>query len=151
VCCYLRVRMVNVQTFRWYVSYLKAFVLRFDKKDVSDMLQRGTARTLMGHWVRCSNDTDVTDFCSRSGFCCVCRNEGGNWNWEYRTCTGANWHFTWLLTTNCPPVGTSESGTCLTGSVCEVYISLSHTMPCDSALCSIVLLHLCQRWIIRAL
>ena len=68
--------------------------------------------------------------------------------------TGANWHFTWRLTTNCPPAGTSEpteSDACLTGSVCKVYISPPHSTPCDSLLCSIVQLHLCQRLIIRAL
>ena len=90
----------------------------------------------------------------RSGFCCVRRNKEGNWNWEYRTGTGANWHFTWCLTTNCPPVGTSEpteSDACLTGSICDVYISPPHSTPCDSALCSIVQLQLYQRLIIRAL
>jgi len=81
----------------------------------------------------------------RSGFRCVCRNEGGNWNWGYWTGTVANWHFTWRLTTNCSPVGTSEtkeSDACLTGIFCEVYISPPHTTPCDSALCSTVQLHL---------
>ena len=32
------------------VFYLKGFVFLFDKKDVSKMLQRGTARTVVGNW-----------------------------------------------------------------------------------------------------
>ena len=89
--------------------------------------------------VRGSNGTQVTDL-STFRFFSVCGKEGGNWNWEYRTGTGANWHFTWRLTTNCPPAGTSvptESDACLTGSVCEVYISPPHSTPCDSLHCTV--------------
>ena len=48
----------------------------------------------------------------------------------------------------CRNIQTTQSDACLTGSVCKVYISPPHSTPCNSALCSIVQFHLCQRWII---
>jgi len=52
---------------------------------------------------------------------------------------------------SCRNIQTTQSDVCLTGRVCEVYISPPHSTPCDSALCSIVQFHLCERLIIRAL
>ena len=51
--------------------YLKGFVFLFDKKDVSAMLQRGTARTVVGNWGQGSNGTEVMDLSTFRYFLCL--------------------------------------------------------------------------------